>query len=492
MSYSLSNPLGGCTSDQSLPPDHGVNRTWPKGFHTAFGRNTSHQSATNPTNPTVSYSPANSYHQLSPVYDPRSPNSFSRSFAQSSQETLFSLQTNTRFKCEPEYSPRNLSPSSATSQFYADAHHLRGSTPSLASSGSTPPTGRSIHIPLTPDPNFQPGNTLPLSPNHYNNTKTNSPMPYNGSTGATPELGALHLEDSGFPLATSAGGLRPLERHSSSVLLDSTFNSQNLQRTHLDPLEFEHDLAALDAHTSNTGSLDEEYNDINISIVSDDPNPHNVPVTVMLDSQSGWNPPLSPLQFNAIPMDYEFDDSALQDDIYRGVTIGRPTWTLDVSSPVPSPNINVTYSPHNGRPESLTPSSSQTVFPGTSNQTGTPCKYESDPQGALEAIRNGQNDIVKNPRGVSDRTLEAARANRKREAKFWCNICGNSQTSKQNLDNHIMSRHLQLKRFVCPVPGCDAKYGHARGVNRHLDNKHPGHRQGGVKGKRGPPKRTPT
>lgn len=55
-----------------------------------------------------------------------------------------------------------------------------------------------------------------------------------------------------------------------------------------------------------------------------------------------------------------------------------------------------------------------------------------------------------------------------------------------------MSRHMQLKRFICPVPNCGAKYGHARGVNRHLDSKHPGHRQVGSKGKRGPPKRVQT
>jgi len=49
---------------------------------------------------------------------------------------------------------------------------------------------------------------------------------------------------------------------------------------------------------------------------------------------------------------------------------------------------------------------------------------------------------------------------------------------------------MQLKRFLCPVEGCQARYGHARGVNRHLDSKHPGHRQANVKDKRGPSKHT--
>lgn len=263
-------------------------------------------------------------------------------------------------------------------------------------------------------------------------------MLYNESTGATPALNALNIEDSGFQLTTPTDGLVPLRRQSSSVLLGSNFSSQNSQRAHLDPLELGDDLTAIDAHASNAASLDEDYGNINISIVSDDPYPHNVPVTVALDSQfGGWNAPLSPLTpFQAIPMTH---DATLQNSMY-GVAIGPANWISSVPPSAPSPNINVAPSPHGERSESLTPPSSQNVlspddlFRGANNQT-----YESaDPQEALEAVRNGQPHVVVNPRGVSDRTLAAALANRKREAKFCCSVCGNSQTSKQNLDSKFL------------------------------------------------------
>jgi hypothetical protein len=260
-------------------------------------------------------------------------------------------------------------------------------------------------------------------------------MLYSGSTGATPALTALNIEDPGFQITTPTDGSASLRRQSSSALLGSNFNSQYSHRD-LDPLEIESDLTAFDAPASNATSLDDEYGDIGINIVSADPYPHNIPVTVVLDGPS-WPAPLSPLTpFQAIQMTH---DAALH-NMY-GVAIGPASWISNVPPPASSPNINVTSSPHDERSESLTPPSSQNVlvtddlYRRSNNQS----YGAADPQDVLEAVRNGEAHKIINPKGVSDRTLAAAQANRKREAKFCCSVCGNSQTSKQNLDSKFFS-----------------------------------------------------
>lgn len=93
-----------------------------------------------------------------------------------------------------------------------------------------------------------------------------------------------------------------------------------------------------------------------------------------------------------------------------------------------------------GGPSAPLATSSPFLFPGSDDRQAIGSRgfhnsksSASAVQDALQAGHAGH--VVVNPKGVSERTLAAARANRKREAKFLCPVCGNSQTSKQNLDS---------------------------------------------------------
>jgi hypothetical protein len=209
--------------------------------------------------------------------------------------------------------------------------------------------------------------------------------------------------------------------------------------------------------------------------------------------------------------EYGLGDEQFRDP-FTGVAIQPVNWNQPFThSQAVSPSPSNVPSLHDSRSSPQIASESDVVTPESDFREGSsqPTRFRSfdndainSAHSALEAMHSGQPHGIVNFKGVSERTLAAAKANRKREAKFCCKICGNCQTSKQNLDSehyqlnsltrdnmnllldHIMSRHMQMKRFGCPVSGCLAKYGHARGVNRHLDSKHPGYRQSGVKGKR--------
>lgn len=267
-------------------------------------------------------------------------------------------------------------------------------------------------------------------------------------------MGMLHLEESGLQLAHSAKGPGTLRSQQSSVLLGSNSGSQNSQSAHLDPLDLDNKLTDLEhfdgqLSTNDTAGFSEEYHGININIVSATAGNQNVPITVALDAQQTWDPAyqyqLSPLtQLQALPISYEGDVSDYQQMF--GVVIEPTNWALPVVPQTASPSPSNTCSDR--RLPSLTPSVSRTplspeaVFHGGNDHQGRFRNYKhgnmtgSEAQEALEAMRAGQQPrSIVNPKGVSERTLLAAEANRKREAKFRCDICGNSQTSKQNLES---------------------------------------------------------
>ncbi|KAJ3563642.1 hypothetical protein NP233_g8810 [Leucocoprinus birnbaumii] len=407
---------------------------------------------------------------------------------------------------ENEPSPSALSPPSSH-HFYACSPY-GGSTPLLVSpSTSTPPSsGRSALLTLTPEHGMHTAHGLPGSPGDWNSL-TLSPASYDPrETGATPDLGNLHIGN-GYDKQNydefSFGMVRHIAKPSglSSMLLSSSQSFDGSQD--IDDLELGlNSLADMPMPAPDMRPIHEaESTDINIAIVPAGNAGETVPLKVDLVNASDfqWDRNLlSPLpSVNTLPVAGDhYYTGRIEND--QHVLVPGFGWGYDMSltadgSPLTSGHLtsceNVS-SPH------VTPSASSAPIPGSPYTTPAssinPLPSEegdvaSTARSFLEAYRTGQTQVV-NTKGVSERTLAAANANRKREAKFHCEICGNSQTSKQNLENHVLSRHMQVKRFLCPVDGCSAKYGHARGVNRHLDTKHPGHRQ--VKGKRGPSKRS--
>ncbi|KAJ3557011.1 hypothetical protein NP233_g11845 [Leucocoprinus birnbaumii] len=355
--------------------------------------------------------------------------------------------------------------------------------------------GRSALLTLTPEHGMHTAHGLPGSPGDWNSL-TLSPASYGvQESGATPDLGNLHIGNVSYDNPSydefSFGLARPITKPSglSSMLLASNQSFDGSQDIDEDlglGLNSLADIPVPAAHGA-------EGEDISIDIVPAGNNLQNVELKVNLEDDSDYFPPsflLSPLKnVHTLPLNYPSGSVGNDQHVFLQPSL---PWEVDMSfSPNVSPAASSPSASHEIFSPHVKPSVNSAPIPGspyasTPGGSTNPLPSEDTARTMLEAFRSGQTPIV-NAKGVSERTLAAANANRKRVAKFHCDICGNSQTSKQNLENHVLSRHMQVKRFLCPVDGCSAKYGHARGVNRHLDTKHPGHRQ--VKAKRGPSKR---
>ncbi|KXN86071.1 hypothetical protein AN958_10547 [Leucoagaricus sp. SymC.cos] len=435
-----------------------------------------------------------------PLIDPRSP-SIRDTFLVNLPSTwkLMAVAVNTNFGAQYRERASPSAPSPASANFYA-GHQYGGSTPSLVSpSLSSPPTGKSALLTLTPEQGMHSVHQIHGTPEQWDGASLLSPGIYGAETGTTPDLTGLNIyEDLGFGLAPSFKGTA-----GQSVLLGSNTGSENPQDTNLDPLEFGDalaDIGHLPGPAPAAAPVTELVEDgpYNIRIVPD-PNSEIQGIPVTVDNQSMWPPGLlSPLSaLHSLPIERGAGGGHNLNDHFSGVAFQPSTWDGHFDFPsTNTPSSAVTPLNENRTPPQLSPRINSDLVPnhGATYRTVNPQSthfpnfgkdVSRSPGSQGEAAPSGQPQIV-NRKGVSERTLAAAEANRKREAKFHCHICGNSQTSKQNLDNHIASRHMQLKRFPCPVEGCSAKYGHARGVNRHLDAKHPGHRQAASKTKRGP------
>lgn len=367
-----------------------------------------------------------------------------------------------------------------------------GSTPVLVpSSLSTPPTGKSTSLLLTPDQGMQTGHHLPTSDRWNQLTHLSPVRVYSVEGSATPDVTKLSLnsptnyEEFGFRMVRPSWDPRQ-----SSVLLESSSSLESPQsNADLDPLDLGNQLVDLNGQGPSFTGTASSLRNYNITVLPAQNVGHSTSVKVIPDDTTcDSDILLSPLKdLGGLPLEYPTVEE------FPCVII-QPTHWCETASP--APNKSQAISDH--QPPHVRPASNSALIPTsphpTCNSQTTRCHaYENDASSSVHsALRDSQTEQhrIINPKGVSNRTLTAAAANRKREAKFHCAICSDSQTSKQNLQNHIYSRHMQLKRFLCPVEGCQARYGHARGVNRHLDSKHPGHRQANVKDKRGPSKHT--
>lgn len=289
----------------------------------------------------------------------------------------------------------------------------------------------------------------------------------------------------------------------SSVLLGSGYKLEKSQYSaDLDPLDLGEKLFDLSEQGSSFTTNGLRNVDYDMTIFSTGNVDHSTPVKqISDDANRGPNLLLSPLNdLDGLPLEHPTIEEI------SGVVIQSAQWCQTASR---APTSSQGISDHQ-LSSHVHPASNPSFHPTRDDQITGFHNYENDSssfvRSALEGMHIEQSQII-NPKGVSTRTLAAAMANRKREAKFRCYICGDSQTSKQNMQStrlpqylvilpkfyiidHISSRHMQLKRFQCPVEGCSARYGHARGVNRHLDGKHPGSRQVNAKGKQGPSKHT--
>jgi hypothetical protein len=225
----------------------------------------------------------------------------------------------------------------------------------------------------------------------------------------------------------------------SSMLLGSMFATENSQSTDLDPLEL--DVNDLQAPASGLVTYPEDDGTYNINIVSADNSVQNVPIRVNLQEyETPWEL-LSPLSaLRGLPVDHISGGGNLGEQLNPShVSIQPADWAV-LSQPAISPTLSPLNdnrpSPH-GSTASNSAGIPESPFHGT-NQQHRRFHHDATPSmhTPSEVIHSGQypGQIV-NPKGVSERTLAAAKSNRKREAKFQCPICGNSQTSKQNLES---------------------------------------------------------
>ncbi|KAF9450055.1 hypothetical protein P691DRAFT_502006 [Macrolepiota fuliginosa MF-IS2] len=479
-------------SQFTLENHHNADSYWARASHGSqmgYSGMRTYNESENHMKDSIERGKGNRYHvSPAPSFDPRSPTStYCGNLVQDTHRYPPGINTNIAYRAGADLSPLLLSPSPVpgSGQFYSGSYG--GSTPSLLSSTSSPPTGRSSNIPLTPGSGFLPGSQLPVTPDQFDQTGGQSPMIHR--TGASPELGDLKLlDDYAFQMIPT---VKAQCSQGPSVLLGSTAGSENSQLTDLDPLDDTFTgLEQLHGQSSVVEPVANFHDRYNIAIEADASGVHSVPITAFdtstLNSDRNLLSPLGQLQ--ALPVDE--GSSVHYQRQMQGVFFQRAGWG---ASQDPGILDTCSFEIDNRRPVLASPLPFTFREGGGQRQAGFERFHSSRNTTAesvhdvLQDISTGQREVV-NPKGVSERTLAAAEANRKREARFRCDVCGNSQTSKQNLENHIMSRHMQLKRFICPVENCYAKYGHARGVNRHLDSKHPGFRQPSSKGKRGPSK----
>jgi len=219
----------------------------------------------------------------------------------------------------------------------------------------------------------------------------------------------------------------------SSVLLGSGHKLENSQSSaDLDPLDFGKKLFDLSGQGSSfTGSTNSLRNvDYNMTIFPAGNIDHSTSVKDISDD-ANWGPNLllSPLNdIGGLPLEHPTIEEI------SGVVIQSTQWCQAASR---TPNSSQGISDHQPSPH-VHPASNLSPYPTRHGQITRCHNYENDSsssvRSALEGTHVEQSQII-NPKGVSTRTLAAAMANRKREAKFHCYICGDSQTSKQNMQS---------------------------------------------------------
>ena len=270
---------------------------------------------------------------------------------------------------------------------------------------------------------------------HWDQLSLQSPgHVYPVENGLAPDLTGLSLnspnsyEELGFRMAGHSQDPRQ-----SSVLLGSGQKLENSQSSaDLDPLDLGKKLLDLSGQGSSfTGSTNSLRNvDYNMTIFSAGNIDHSTPVKEISDDAS-WGPDLllSPLNdIGGLPLEYPTIEEI------SGIVIQSAQWCQTASRTL---NTSQGISDHQPSPH-VHPASNLSPHPTCDSQITHCHKYENDfsssVRSALEGTHVEQFKII-NPKGVSTRTLAAAMANRKREAKFQCHICGDSQTSKQNMES---------------------------------------------------------
>jgi len=270
---------------------------------------------------------------------------------------------------------------------------------------------------------------------HWDQLSLQSPgHVYPVENGLAPDLTGLSLnspnsyDEFGFRMA----GHSQDPRHS-SVLLGSGQKLENSQSSaDLDPLDLGKQLLDLSGQGSSfTGSTNSLRNvDYNMTIFSAGHIDHSTPAKEISDDAS-WGPDLllSPLNdIGGLPLEHPTIEEI------SGIVIQSAQWCQTASR---TPNTSQGISDHQPSPH-VHPASNLSPYPTRDSQITHCHKYEDDSsssvRSALEGTHVEQSKII-NPKGVSNRTLAAAMANRKREAKFHCYICGDSQTSKQNMES---------------------------------------------------------
>ena len=346
-----------------------------------------------------------------------------------------------------------------------------GSTPLLVpSSLSTPPTGESTSLPLTPDQGMQTGiynspsiflvmliwhlgHHLPTS-DRWNQLTHLSPVHvYAVEGGTTPDVTKLSLnsptnyEEFGFRMVRPSRDPRQ-----SSVLLESSSSLESPQSSvDLDPLDLGNQLVDLNGQGPSSIGTTSSLRNYNITVLPAQNVGHSTSVKVIPDDTT-WDSDilLSPLKdLDGLPLEYPTVEE------FPGVIIQPTHWCQTAS---PAPNKSQTISDH--QPPHVRPASNSALIPTsphpTCNSQTTRCHaYENDASSSVHcALRDSQTEQhrIINPKGVSNRTLTAAAANRKREAKFRCAICSDSQTSKQNLQSALLSWCLVALLNFCTRP----------------------------------------
>lgn len=294
---------------------------------------------------------------------------------------------------------------------------------------------------------------LSASPNHFLSPGLQLTAERLQDCGVTPALNGLSIDGNGFQLAIKTSGAS----QQSSVLLGSTDGPQS-SVTDLDPLD--DNLVGLESLGGQTprvecpNDLDDGGYSIHIQHDADSSNNRAIPVSFVLDNPTIWNPLLSPLaQLQGLPI----GQPQVVPDYTNQVIIPSASWggSFSVSQTAsPMPNFGNTSPLHNRRPPPPVSSPSSPASESSFRKGGdlSPAAQQAQnfpelgnsPIGSgheiLQAAHSGKYpQRVVNPKGVSERTLAAAEANRKREAKFQCHICNNSQTSKQNLESKFFS-----------------------------------------------------
>jgi DNA-directed RNA polymerase subunit RPC12/RpoP len=55
-------------------------------------------------------------------------------------------------------------------------------------------------------------------------------------------------------------------------------------------------------------------------------------------------------------------------------------------------------------------------------------------------------------------------------AKYQCNLCEYTSSTKYSMNTHILNVHMKLRKYSCP--DCGDNFAHSGHLNRHIDTVH--------------------